>query len=50
VVVSTAKIAYLNLQVAAGDSAASPASRVILQQFTALNSLQGTYAVGTQCF
>jgi prepilin-type N-terminal cleavage/methylation domain-containing protein len=50
VVVSAAKTAYLNLQVAAGDSAANPASRVILQQFTALNSLQGTYAVGTQCF
>jgi prepilin-type N-terminal cleavage/methylation domain-containing protein len=50
VVVSTAKTAYLNLQVAAGDSTASTASRVLLQQFTALNSLQGTYVVSTQCF
>lgn len=45
--VSPAKAAELNLQVVAGDLTTS---RVLLQRFSALNSRQGTYGVGSQCF
>lgn len=45
--VSHAQTAELNLQVVAPGLATS---RVLLQQFVALNSRQGTYTVAAQCF
>ena len=47
VLVSKAQTAELNVQVTAPNLATG---RVLLQQFVALNSLQGTYTVATQCF
>lgn len=45
--VSAAQTADLNVQVVAPNLGTG---RVLLQHFVALNSLQGTYTVATQCF